>query len=381
MIQNLDFLQGKKFFLSRGDLLVVENKIKEIFPPGKGKGGEMVFDGSEYLGVPAFVNSHIHLLDTLWKEKWMGKTIPQLFSSSGWKARHLQDIQHGKGDAWIPWITKGLKELVRSGIATACVFVEEGIHGIQLVHQGAQNLKIAPHLVLLGRPIQRPVCKKELEKILSSCQGIGLGSTGDFSDEELLLMSRFRHSALLATHIAEFQKTSNFERALSLYGAHFLVHGNYLSPEEWKKLADCQIPVIHSFRASQTFGLDTPDLLYLENLNLLWALATDNLMLNSPNLLREIAFVARALHRLHGNLPPEFAVSLLASITYRPAQILGFSQKGVLEKNFESDILLFRKSPTLLPLENLWTFIFRGDFGDLEYICLQGKLIKRSDIQ
>ncbi|MDI6888001.1 MAG: amidohydrolase family protein, partial [Candidatus Thermoplasmatota archaeon] len=92
-------------------------------------------------------------------------------------------------------------------------------------------------------------------------------------------------------------------------------------------------------RANAVLNVGSPPIPQLLRNKVLVALGTDNVMLNSPDILRELEFVAK----LWPELEPQ---TILKLVTVNPAKIFGLN-KGVAQEGKDADLILLK------PLENL----------------------------
>lgn len=376
-ITNTTCLYGENFEVKEGDLLIEEGKIQGLYPSGKGPEAEESIDGSSHIALPGLVNSHVHLLDSPLKEEWVGKAIPHLFGPQGVKNSYIQEtpeeiLLEAAKEAW--------RELLLRGVTSALVYVEDGTRGLEILRRSRPER--APRTLLLGRPGSSGEDFQEIEALLEQADGIGMGGLGDFKDEELKQIRSLceKKGKVLSTHMAEVGPTENFDRALNLLGAHFLVHGNYLRKEELSLIEERALPLVCCIRSGKSFGRETPDLADLTRRGIPFGLATDNLMSNSPDLFREMEFVTRDLLFRHQGEFPLKPEKILASVTHQGARLAGWKDVGLIEPGFWADVLLLKKRGSLTPFLGALTVIFRGDPGDIEWIVLSGKPYQRSEL-
>lgn len=386
LIRNVTLLRGDRFEVCRGDIHISNGKIVKV-AVGMDKGAEesgdnlierasdgqvTVIDGSNRLVIPGFVNAHCHVLDGMHKESWVGRTIEELFAPAAMKCRAISSTpdQQLKETA-----AASLTSMIKNGVTAACVFVEDGLRGVKLLKEVvASKARAAPHTVLLARPSCSIPEASELAELAAIADGFAPGSISPLGDDVLVSMRARSEGKVRATHVAEYKDSASVKRAVDLLGVDFLVHGNYLTQDQFALLRDRQVGLVCCIRSGSSFGHETPDVGSLAEQNITFALGTDNIMSNSPDIFRELEFVMRQhLYRHRGKtcITPE---RLLRAATYDACKLVGLPQRGLVQEGFYADLVVMDLDENLSPFRGAESVIFRGNPSQISHVLLDGEI-------
>ena len=244
--------------------------------------------------VPSPVNAHTHLGDSVSvREPPRGPVAHLVQAPHGYKFRLLADSPPAaKRDA----MRASLRRMARQGVAAVIDFREEGRSGVELLRAAARGLGV--ETVILGRPTRRPVEREEVERLLAVADGIGLSSARDESEATRRALARACRAAgkPFALHASEAVREPP-ERFLDPR-PDLVVHLARATEDDLVAVRDAHVPVVVCPRSNALFGRQ-PDLAAMERLGLSVLLGTDNVMLQSPSIWRELefAYVATRLRR------------------------------------------------------------------------------------
>jgi len=235
--------------------------------------------------IPSPVNSHTHLGDAVSVREPPAQPVSRLVQPPhGYKFRLLADSsESSKRRA----IRAALRRMVREGVAATVDFREEGRDGVALLRSAARNVPI--RVVILGRPVARPIDPEELRNVLSDSDGIGLSSARDETDED-------RRAVAVACRRAGKRYALHASEAVREDPEHFLdprpdllIHLTKATRDDLVAVRDAQVPVAVCPRSNALFGRQ-PDLAEMERLGLSVLLGTDNAMFHAPSIWRELEF-------------------------------------------------------------------------------------------
>jgi|Deesub1362A_J573_1020465.scaffolds.fasta_scaffold01424_10 cytosine/adenosine deaminase-related metal-dependent hydrolase len=289
-------LRGEEFELISGYISIKDGVIKEV---------EEENIRGELLIIPSLVNAHVHTGDAVAKDLEYEDLRSVVAPPDGLKHRILRETPR---DEIIGMMKRVSNDMVKCGIGAFCDFREGGIEGVRMLREA----EFKPLAVILGRP---EGCDEE--EVLKISEGIGVSGYLDV-EEELLISwreSAKRMRKLFAIHAGEFER-SDIEGALSLE-PDFVVHMTCASREDIKMMADLNIPVVVCPRANlDGAGIcgRAPPLREMLEEGLCVAIGTDNLMINSVDLFREMDFISRVY-----KIPPK---EILKMGTINGARIL-----------------------------------------------------------
>lgn len=253
---------------------------------------------SDSLIIPAFVNAHTHLGDSIAKEAGAGLSLEELVAPPDGLKHQL--LREASAEEIITAMNRSLAFMEAHGTAATVEFREGGVEGVRHIEEAASGLAIDP--VICGR-----------ETIDAMEAGDGYGASGandaDFTAERTATRVADK---LFGIHAGEVDD-SDVDPALDLE-PDFLVHGVHLQEDHLKRIEDQAVPVVLCPRSNVVTDVGLPPARELAERTTL-ALGTDNVMTNSPNMFREMATAADLL-----DLP---ARDVLAMATYQAAEIAG----------------------------------------------------------
>jgi cytosine/adenosine deaminase-related metal-dependent hydrolase len=253
--------------------------------------------------VPAPVNSHTHLGDAVSTREPPRTSVEQLVAAPGsYKFRLLADADpHAKVRA----MRGALRRLTREGVAAVVDFREEGLPGIRALREAARTVPI--EVLALGRPLARPIEAGELAALLTLADGIGLSSAREESLESRRVVARAcrARGKRYALHASE--ATREPPEAYLDPRPDLLVHLARATRDDLLAVREEKVPVAVCPRANALFGRQ-PDLGAMERLGLVLLLGSDNAMLESPSVWRELEFAYASSRLLDRPVSAEFLV-------------------------------------------------------------------------
>jgi cytosine/adenosine deaminase-related metal-dependent hydrolase len=260
-------LRGREFEPVEGRVVVEDGAIAAI---------EEASTHSDDIVLPAFVNAHTHIGDSIAKEAGGGLSLEELVAPpDGLKHRLLRAASR---EEKVVAMRRSLQFMVDSGTASCIEFREGGVEGVDAFEQAAQGLDIDP--VLLGR---------ETVEAMEASDGFGASgaSDGDFTAER---NATARAEKLFGIHAGEGD-ASDINPALDL-DPDFLVHAVHARDLHLDRVADSETPVVVCPRSNLVTDVGLPPIADLLDRTTV-ALGTDNVFLNSPSMFREMEFAAK----------------------------------------------------------------------------------------
>ena len=194
----------------------------------------------------------------------------------------------------------------------------------------------------------------ELETLLLTADGFATSTINDYGDRAWQeIAARVRAAGkLLAVHLAEQSNQSavslalrgrnDFERVVSLMPDH-VVHLTQISPRGLEAVVASGLQVVMCPRSNAMLGIGYPPLLELLKQNHPVALGTDNLMINTPNLWREMEYTAKSFRALRHDPKAISAHDLLRAASINGATALKVdSNLGTIDVGKRADFILVR---------------------------------------
>lgn len=254
---------------------------------------------------PAFVNAHTHVGDSVAKDAGTGLSLPELVAPpDGLKHRLLANADDA---TLVAAMGRSLRLMEQAGIGACYDFREGGTDGVALFRRAAANHRLDAIAFGRGPP-----------EVLDVADGYGASGAADAEFEPVRRAAR-RANKPFAIHAGEVDG-SDINAALDLQ-PDLLIHMVHPADLHLERLADAGTPVVCCPRANATTGVGLPPISTLAECTTV-ALGTDNVMVASPTMFREMAFASVVC-----GVPPRAALKMA---TVNAARILG-RPDGVLE--------------------------------------------------
>ena len=190
-IENAKVLYGKDMDVIKANVVIEDDKIIEI-TKDKVKSGKKI-DAKGCIVAPAFINSHVHIGDSIARDVGDGKSIAEIVKPpNGLKHRILEE---SNPDEIINSMRQSMKDMLASGTVTFVDFREGGLEGIHLLEEASKDIPIKK--IVLGRDnaffdpdVSNEEIKSITKNLLKSCDGIGLSGFGEIRDEVVALIAK-----------------------------------------------------------------------------------------------------------------------------------------------------------------------------------------------
>ncbi|MFB6172056.1 MAG: amidohydrolase family protein [Haloarculaceae archaeon] len=284
-------LAGPSFDPVEGRVVVEDGEIAVV--------EEAATDATDVV-IPAFVNAHTHIGDSIAKEAGGGLDLDELVAPpDGLKHRLLQAASR---EELVGAMRRSIQFMQRAGTAAFLEFREGDVEGVERLAAAVEGLPVEP--VVFGRG-----------SIAAMEAADGFGASGardaEFGRERTATAEAGK---LFGIHAGERDGT-DVNPALDL-DPDFLVHMVHAEPLHLDRVADRGVPIVVCPRSNLVTGVGLPDIDELAAHTTL-ALGTDNVMLNSPSMFREMEFAAKCSDRS--------AREVLAMATRNGAEIAGLN--------------------------------------------------------
>jgi cytosine/adenosine deaminase-related metal-dependent hydrolase len=305
MIVEGTVLRGPEFTPIEGRIVCEDGRIDAI---------EETAVESDRIVLPAFVNAHTHIGDSIAKEAGRGLSLEELVAPpDGLKHRLLRESDRGE---MVAAVRRSIR-FMRSGGVTAFVdFREGGADGVEVLREAAEGLAV--DVFAMGR-----------DELAALEAGDGYGASGaadaDFTREREAAREAGKPFGI---HAGE-NRTDDIVPALDLE-PDYLVHMVNASVEHLERVEDRGTPVVVCPRANLVTDVGLPPIEELVERTSV-ALGTDNVMLNSPSMFREMEFAAK----LTGLEAP----AILRMATRAGAELMGLDA-GTIEEGREARLLV-----------------------------------------
>jgi len=259
-------LVGESFEPVRGRVVVEDGHIEAV---------EEAAVDSTAIVLPAFVNAHTHLGDSVAKDAAVGLSLDDaVVPPESLKHRRLRAADR---DELVTAMRRTLRYVRRTGTISCLDFREFGLEGARLLRAAAEPLDIDPFI--FG--------SDDLD-VLDVADGYGASGANDadFTDERAACAEA---GVPFAIHAGEPNAT-DIHPALDL-DPDLLVHMVHAEGEHLDRVDAQSVPIVACPRANAVLDVGRPPIRELLDHTTV-ALGTDNVMLNPPNMFREMAYTA-----------------------------------------------------------------------------------------
>jgi len=390
ILKNISILYGNNLkFIEKTNVLITNNifqKINSKIKPTKDK----IVDCDGLLLIPGLINSHTHIGDSIAKDIALNKDpdskINPIF---GIKQKILKETEPKK---LIHFMRNTVKSMLKKGTTTFVDFREGSLDGVLLMQKVLSNTPIRS--IILGRieyyqskdqikrntPIPQSY-QNQLELLLKNCDGIGISGPNENSDSSLKQFSKIKK--IRAIHCAETkqsylkskQTTRKTEpRRSMLLRPDFLVHMTYASKSDLNLASKKTRGIVVCPRANASLAEGIPNIVQMMKMNCNVAIGTDNVMINSPDLFREMDFLWKVAMGIHQKrIDPK---SILKMVTVNAGKILG-KKIGCIQEGYLADAVFIKKNDLDLdPLQNPHaSIVHRANEKAIKAVMIGGKII------
>lgn len=412
-------LKNASLFLGK-ELTFVERGYVEIGKDGfikEAKGGpyhgnrkqihnNTIFDAEGFLITPGFINAHTHIGDSLGKD---------VAVDSGLEARvnpiygAKQKILQSKPDFLKTFIRGSALSMLKKGITTFADFREGGPEGVRLLKDAISGLPIK--CVVFGRveyyvdtrsPNSNGGFSREslpksalhtVSDVLDISDGLGISGANENSDESLqqyrkLIRTKNKSATdkklLTAIHAAESENTVKLSKSLTgetevarimrHLKPDIIIHMTHATKNDISSVSKKRIGVVVCPRANGIVGAGIPRVGKMLELGCIVGIGSDNVMLNSPDILRELDYLWKASRSVERSFIS--AREILKMATVNNAEILRLNS-GYLGGGRAADIIFIDKSHVdLYPTHNPFaSVVHRASQDSIKGVMIDGRFV------
>lgn len=391
LLKNLSVLFGKELrYIPSTDVKISGQRFTKIKPQIKPNRKEEWIDCEGLILIPGLINSHTHIGDSIGKDITINSSVDErIHPVMGIKSKILRT---SKKSHLITFMKNACYSMIKKGTTTFVDFREGGFEGVALLKKALSEVPI--RCVILGRleyyqnqkevkknhefPIQK---RKELHRILKNCDGIGLSGANENSDKVLDFYSKTRK--LKAIHSAESIQSVKFSkkntkrtetvRAL-LLRPHFLVHLTNASKREIRLAAKKTRGVVICPRANASLAEGMPDVNHMLEVGCNITIGTDNVMINSPDMFREMDYLWKITMGINKKRIDPREVLKMATVN---ASKMLRKDIGFIDTNRLADCVFIDKhSIDLEPMHNPYaSIVHRVSESSIKGVMIGGKIV------
>ena len=360
-IANGVILKGEGLIPSRENIVVDDGMIIEI---SKESSEGKIIDVDGAVIWPSFINGHIHIGDSIIKDEGYGLSLSEMVKPPN-GVKHVA-LSNASDDELTEAMKASMWEMVESGTTHFIDYREGGIKGVKLLREASKDIPIKP--IILGRddsfygddPDLSKV-KVAVRKLLKIADGIAPSGFGEITMDvgEIISKECRKAGKISSIHVAESE--SNQIESLNNYGLSEiekgvktgfsqLVHLTNPKNNDLELVAESSQNVVVCPRANATLNVGVVPLNKMLDLGLRPLIGTDNVMLNSPNMLRELEFSLKMMSAFYKRYINPIDLLKMATTNICGFEINETIQKSmIMEGNFAEFNVFnsFSKSPYL----------------------------------
>jgi len=388
ILKNISILYGSDLkFIKKTSVQISGDKFKKISPRVISKNA---IDCDGLLLIPGLINSHTHIGDSIAKDLGLNKDVDSKINPIfGMKQKILRETPPKK---LIQFMRKTAQSMIKKGITCFVDFREGGLDGVFLAKNALDGIPIRS--VILGRiekyqskdQIKKNLSmsddyKKELKFLLEYSDGLGVSGSNENSDSFLKEFSKTKK--IRAIHCAETKQSASKSRLMTkktevqrglLLKPHFLIHMTYATKSDLKSTAKKTNGIVVCPRANASLAEGIPDVTEMMKMKCNIAIGTDNVMINSPDLFREMDFLWKVTMGINQKrIDPKKIVKMT---TVNAGKLLG-KKIGCIKEGFLADAVFIKKKDVDLdPLGDPYAaIVHRASEKSIGAVMIGGKIV------
>ena len=355
-----------------------------------------IIDAEGFILLPGLINSHVHIGDSIGKDISADSDLNQrIHPQYGIKKTILEKTPRSQ---LIQMIRNAAMSMLHNGITTFVDFREGGLEGIFLLQNAVESVPIKK--IILGRIdfsanykdtktvkrfpqngkddwskskiIMNPSLTdgndniSQGSEIIQNCDGFGISGANENTDEMLRLYNKIvikhkqkqaefknhNRDPLIAIHAAEAQtvvmestknyKKTEIERTLNTLNPDIYIHVTNPSSSDLQLLYQNRKKIVVCPRANGVLGTGFVPIRKMLEYNFEIGIGTDNVMINSPDMFREMDFLIKSQRAVEKDTTFLDAKKVLKMATVNAGKIFNLNT-GSIEKGFQADLLFIDK--------------------------------------
>ena len=364
-----------------------------------------VIDAEGYLIMPGLVNSHTHIGDSIGKDISSNADLDTRVNPNQSIKKTI--LEKTETDQLKQSMKNAAISMLNKGITTFVDFREGGLNGVKLLQTAIKDVPIKS--IILGRidfsgfygntenktmvtinntfDSGRGIMDeghnvefyKRGKDILNLCDGFGISGANECDDRILDIYKNIskevnkqnaffkKEKSLIAIHAAESDKTVNeslekagkteIERTAYALNPDLYIHMTNPKTHDLDLLRYAQKGVVICPRANGVLGVGFPPVNEMLKRGITIAIGTDNVMLNSPDIFKEMDFLLRSQRAYEKSASFLDAKMILKMATVNSGKIFG-RNIGCIENGYRADLLFIDKYDIdMYPIHDLYMSI------------------------
>jgi len=390
ILKNISVLYGNDLkFIKKTNVQISGHTFQKISPKIFSTKNKVInCDG--LLLIPGLINSHIHIGDSVAKDVALNKnTDSKIHPVFGIKQKILKET---KPKVLSHFMRKTVKSMLKKGITTFVDFREGGLEGVLLLQKTLSDLPI--RAIILGRiefyqsksQIKKNVVLpksnlNQLEFLIKNCDGLGISGSNENSNSTIRQFSKTKK--IRAIHCAETKQSYLISKQLTkkteperciLLKPDFLVHMTYATKNDLKFVSKKIKGIVVCPRANASLAEGIPNVDQMLKAKCNVTIGTDNVMINSPDMFREMDFLWKVTMGIQKKrIDPK---KILKMATVNAGKLLD-KKIGCIKEGYLADGVFIKKNNLDLdPLQNPHaSIVHRANENSIKAVMIEGEII------
>jgi cytosine/adenosine deaminase-related metal-dependent hydrolase len=402
IIRNISLFFGENLdYIDKGYIIIKRGIIKRV-GSGDYEGGydDPIYEGEGILACPGFINAHTHIGDSFGKDIGIDSSFEtRIHPIHGIKNKILQKSERKH---LINFMRSSAISMMRNGVVVFADFREGGLQGIDQIKEATSGLSIKS--IVLGRPeyyydISRDFYKnrkftpdviKLICNILNFADGLGISGANENTDSslnqyrEIIQKRSLKKKYLIGIHASESLETekksitvtgkSEVQRIIGNLSPNFIVHLTNASDLDIKLVAKKKIGIVVCPRANGTLGVGIPKIAKMLSHGCCIGIGTDNIMINSPDMFRELDYIWKLTRTLENK--PVTPREILKMATVNGAKILGINSGAIVTGRSADMIFIDKNNLDISPMHDPHTsIVHRANPNTILNVMIDGKFV------
>jgi cytosine/adenosine deaminase-related metal-dependent hydrolase len=403
IIRNISLFFGENLdYIDKGYIIINRGIIK-----GVGSGdyeGEYddgpVYEGEGILACPGFINAHTHIGDSFGKDIGIDSSLEtRIHPIHGIKNKILQKSERKH---LINFMRSSAISMMRNGVVVFADFREGALQGIDQIKEATSGLSIKS--IVLGRPeyyydISRDFYKNRkfspdvinlICNILNLADGLGISGANENTDSslnqyrEIIRKKSLKKKYLIGIHASESLETekksitvtgkSEVQRIIGNLSPNFIVHLTNASDMDIQRVAKKKIGIVVCQRANSTLGVGIPKIAKMLSYGCCIGIGTDNIMINSPDIFRELDYIWKITKTLEDKPAPPREILKMATVN--GAKILGINSGAIVTGRSADMIFIDKNNLDISPMHDPHTsIVHRANPNSILNVMIDGKFV------
>ncbi|GAB3038575.1 amidohydrolase family protein [Parafrigoribacterium mesophilum] len=400
-----DVIAGEELDLIRMGHVVVRDGVIAAVGTGAPPSGLPVIDMSGRLLIPGLINCHTHIGDAAFKEKGFGFPTETnlLWQPDGLRWKWMAETPRSE---LVAAMRRAAQHMLSMGVVAFADFREGGYEGVIALRDACHGLPI--RAIIYARHADAPLHTEEAfnenreglsEEHLAEitrCLDVADGFSAVWANETTDLGLQQTASLVrdtgkrLATHACEsdtYRQLSlartgrgDVDRVVDHLMPDFVVHMTDANDAELDTAINAGLPMVFCGRGMAALGNGFVPYASALAKGALIGLGTDNVMINSPDILAEMDFLGRVNRALTHDTAID-ARALLAAGTIDAARVLGLDDElGSISEGKSATLVAFdftsgNLSDSADPIASL---VERASVADIDAVVVDGALVHGS---